>query len=160
MGQPQLAQHGPFFGLMLLHPTENIVQQPHGAEHVRSLVEHDTFRAVAHRRIRDLGPRRHAFLRQRFEDLRRPNHGNMGCLTEPEDFLLHLRQPFEAAFDGQIAASDHHAATGGSHGGQQHIRQILEPAPGLDLQHDGRLPIAQAREMVLKRFDILDRVRE
>ena len=84
-------------------------------------------------------------LGQRFQHLRRPDHRDVRGLADPEDLFLHLGQAFEAAFDGQVAARDHHPAARRPHRRQQHLRQVLEAAPRLDLQHDGGSPIAQAR---------------
>ena len=62
MGQPQFAEHGPFFGLVRLHPAQDIVQNPHRADHMGTLVEHDALGTVSHCRVRNLGARRHPFL--------------------------------------------------------------------------------------------------
>jgi hypothetical protein len=56
-------------------------------------LEHDTFGPLAHRRIRDLGPRREALLGQ---DLSSPDDRHVGRFADPPDFLRQFGQPFMA----------------------------------------------------------------
>jgi len=41
------------------------------------------------------------------EHLGCPNGRDMGCLTEPEDFLLYLRHANAPQFNGQVTAGNH-----------------------------------------------------
>ena len=145
---------------MAMHPAEDVVQHVDRLHHVRPLVEHHALRAVGHRRVGNLGARRQAVLRQALEHLRRPDHRHVRGFAQPQDLLLHFGQPLEATFDGEIATRDHHAAARRLHGFQQHRRKIVEAALGLDLEHDGGLPIAQRRQELLQRAHVLDRVDE
>jgi hypothetical protein len=101
----QLAEHGTFLLLMGPHAAENVVQNAHRGDDIRTLVEHDARGALAHSGVRDFGSLRHARLRERFQDLRRPDHGQIRSLADPQDFLLNFREALVAAFDGEIASN-------------------------------------------------------
>ena len=45
--QPQLPQHRALLGLMRLHPPQDVVEDAHRADDMRTLVEHDALGAVA-----------------------------------------------------------------------------------------------------------------
>jgi len=78
----------------------------------------------------------------------------VGGLAEPEDFLLHLGQPLEAALHGKVAAGDHHSAAGRCHRSQEKVGQVLEGLPGLDFQHDSQVRGAERGQAVLQIDDI------
>lgn len=156
----QFPEHGTLLRLMTMHPAQDVVQHVDRLYHVRSLVEHDALCPVGHRRVGNLSPRRQAVLRQALEHLGRPDYRHVGGFAEPQDLLLHLGQPLEATFHGEISTSDHDATAGRLQGFQQHRRKVFKAVLGLDLEHDGGLPIAQRSQELLECADILDRVDE
>lgn len=83
VGQMQFPEHGPLFGLVRMHPPQDVIQNPHGADDIGSLVEHDALGAETHRGVRDLGARWPAFPGKGFQDLGGPDHGDMRSLAEP-----------------------------------------------------------------------------
>src|SRR5690242_12255631 len=58
----QAAQQCAFFPLVALHTLQDIVEHLDGLDDVRSLIQHDAFRPLAHHRIANLGPARFAGL--------------------------------------------------------------------------------------------------
>jgi hypothetical protein len=75
--------------------------------------------------------------------------------TDPEDLLLHLGQPLEAAFDSEIAARDHDTTRRHPHRGEQHLRHLLKAATGFDLENDRRTPVAVTLHRLLQHDDVL-----
>ena len=52
---------------------------------------------------------RHAVSCHLIENLGGPDAGNVGRRTDPQDFLLDLRQFLPAAFNRQVSTRNHHA---------------------------------------------------
>lgn len=77
----QLWQQGILLVVMLSHSTQDVVEYDDRFVDVGSLVQHDAFSPLAHRRVADLGPRRQPALRELLEYLRRPYHRQMRGLT-------------------------------------------------------------------------------
>jgi hypothetical protein len=154
MGEAEFAEHGGFLGLMCLHAAQDIVEGADGFEDMGALVEHDAFGAVAHGGVGDFGAGGHSLFCEGFEDLGGPDDGDMGSLADPEDFLLNFGESFEAAFDGEVAASDHDAAARPGHGGEEHIGEVIEAAFGFDFEDDGWTAIGEPGEMLLEELDI------
>ena len=109
---------------------------------MRSLVQHDAFRADSHGGVGDLGARRQALLRQTLEDLRRPDHRDVRGLAEPEDLLLDLGQPLVSDLDEEIPSGDHDPGPVQAQGREEELGKVLERGPRLNLEDDsliGRL---------------------
>ena len=81
-----------------LHVADDTGEHARRLCNVRSLVQHYTLGAHRHRRIGDLGARRHAGMRQRIEHLGRPDHRQMAGLAEAED--VRHRQPQQIGHAG------------------------------------------------------------
>ena len=121
---------------------------------MRPLVQHHALRTLAHGSVGDLGPRRLAALGQAFQHLSGPDHGYVGRFGKPQDLLLHFRHALVAELHREVAARDHHAQARGPHAGQQQVGQLLEGAPGLDLQHDAQLGALQSSKLVPELLDV------
>jgi hypothetical protein len=66
---------------------------------------------------------------------------------------LQFGEPFAAAFDGEVAAGDHHAGAGAAHGCEQDLGEVLEALRGFDLDDDAEAAFA---EFVQRREEVLD----
>lgn len=69
---------------MVGHSLQNIVQRLDGLDDVQALVEHHALGALTHGSVGDLRARRYAFLGQMFQDLRRPDDGQMRRFAKPQ----------------------------------------------------------------------------
>ena len=104
-----MAQQRSLLVVMTGHAHQHIPQGVDGVVDIGALVQHDAFGTLGQRRVTDLRPGRRAGPGELFEHLGRPDHRKMGGFAQPQDLLLDLGEPLEAAFDGQVAAGDHHA---------------------------------------------------
>ena len=145
-GDVELAEHGALLFLVGLHAAKDVVENADGSNDVRALVEHDAFGALAHRGVRDFGARRDAGLRERFEDLRRPDHRHVRSLADPQDFFLDFGEALVAALDREIAARDHHSDGTAAHGREQQCGQLVEALPRFDLENDAEVFATQIGE--------------
>ena len=132
------------------HAREDVVEHHDGVVDVGALVQHDALGALPHRGVADLGPGRQTALGHLLEDLGRPDHRQMGGLTQPQRLLLHLGQSLVADLDGQVAARDHDSDPGTAHRGQEQLRKSLEGTARLDLQDDTDPVAAEPAQLVVQ----------
>ena len=149
-GDVELAEHGALLFLVGLHAAEDVVENAHGGDDVRALVEHDALGALAHGGVGDFRARRDAGLRERFEDLRRPDHRHVRGLADPQDFFLDFGEALVAALDREVAARDHHSDGAAAHGREQQRGQLVEAFARFDLQNDAEVFAAEFGEARLQ----------
>ncbi len=135
----KLAEHGALLLLMGLHAAKDVVENTDRGDDVRSLVEHHALGALTHRSVCDFGARRDSRLRERFEDLRRPDHRHVRGLADPQDFFLNFGEALVAALDCEIAARDHYADSAAAHGRQQQCGQLVKALACFDLENDAEV---------------------
>ena len=56
VGKMKFPQHRALFFLMRLHAAQNIVKDFYGRNDVWPFIQHDAFRALSHRRVRNFRP--------------------------------------------------------------------------------------------------------
>ena len=146
---------------MPVHPAQDVREAANRLLRVGSLVEHDALGALAHRRVGDLGPGRHAALGHRLENLRGPDHRHVGRLAQPQQLLLHLREALEAQLDAQVAARDHHRGRAAPQGVDDERGQRAHRQARLHLEHQrGRRPLAQRGDGVVQCVDLFGALHE
>jgi hypothetical protein len=95
--------------LVRAHSGKQTVKGRYASEEVRSLVEHDAFRAGRHSGIRHFASRGQSFANEALKNLRRPNCRHLRSLADPQYLFLHLCNAFEAEFNSEITPCDHDA---------------------------------------------------
>src|SRR5271169_3087155 len=139
---------------MSLHPLEDIRKNADSSDGVGSFVQHDAFCAFSHGGVRDFRARRHAFLRQSFQNLSRPNHGNVGGLADPKDLLLDLRQTLVTAFHGEIPAGNHDPKGTRAHGSENKFGQIFETFASFNFENEPEMLAVQFFQALMKLPDV------
>ena len=72
----------------------------------------------------------------------------MSGLAQPQDLLLHLGETFEADLHGKVTRSQHHRHRWPTQGVEQQLGERPERRGVLDLEHDGRVVVAQSIEFL------------
>ncbi len=153
----QRAQRRRLLCLVLAHPAEQAVERVDAGENVLALVEHDAFGACRHGGVCHLATRCQSGLHQVFQDLGRPDCGDVCGLADPQDLFLHLGDARESHLHGKVATRDHDAERLARRALHDDLWQIVNRARGFDLGNERKLlPIRAAPcEFLLKIGDIV-----
>jgi hypothetical protein len=123
-------------------------------------VQHHALGPLGHRHVRHLGTGVAALAHERVEYVRRPDHGYVRGLAQPEDLLLHLREAAEADLDAEVAAGDHHGERLRAGALDDDLGQPAHREVGLDLGRDRGRPRRAARELLLQARDVAGALHE